>query len=245
MLSVQGLVVKRSESFSLTIGELELADKKILCVTGPNGSGKTTFIQCLAGILTPSRGSITLDGQAVCSQLRSVRTHIGYIPDEEDWFVKELSAKEYFELLESVYRKAGVSSAMQKQVRRLAKILHFTMFDQPLANLSHGNKKKVQIIAGLLHQPKIIIADELRNGLDPLSIIAVEQILRAEAKRGACIVAATHDLWWAERVAHNIVVLDNGQPTLHQKTSKIVKQYGSVEKLFLQLVQGNAHAAAV
>lgn len=236
MLEVTDLIVHRNKQFSLSLPKLTVAPQHILCVTGPNGSGKTTLIECLAGLLRPDHGTITLAGKPIGTDLAYIKARLGYIPDDETWFVNELSAREYLQLLQAVYVKAGVTADMQSRTAELTAALQFSAFDQPLASLSHGNKKKVQIIAGLLHEPQVLIVDELRNGLDPIAIIAAEHILRREAKRGACIVAATHDLWWAERMASDILLLVNGKPAVSAKTRAIIKKYESVEKLFTQTV---------
>jgi ABC-2 type transport system ATP-binding protein len=134
---------------------------------------------------------------------------------------------------------------MQYRLRQLSRMLHFSAFEQPLESLSHGNKKKVQIIAALLHEPKVIVLDELRNGLDPLAIIAAEELVRSEASRGACIVAATHDLWWAQRIATETLLLIDGKVAYHENTDRMLEQYGSLETLFIQLAtpRGPNHAA--
>ncbi|MEK7153601.1 MAG: ABC transporter ATP-binding protein [Patescibacteria group bacterium] len=237
ILDITNLRVRRSEAFALRIGHLRLQAGKILCVTGPNGSGKTTLIDCLTGLLAPTSGVITVCGQSVSNNLRATKAIIGFVPDDEQWFVKELCAKEYFALLQSIYIEAGVTADTGSNATRLAQSLHFTAFDQQLGSLSHGNKKKVQIIAGLMHEPKVIFLDELRNGLDPLAIIAAEELIKQEATRGACIVAATHDLWWAQRVADEIVLLIDGSVALHEKTATLVQRHGSLENLFLKTIR--------
>jgi ABC-2 type transport system ATP-binding protein len=244
LIEITNLAVKRSAQFQLQLDSLLLDSGDILCVAGPNGSGKTTLIECLAGLLSPDRGIISLAGEKVNNNLRATKSILGYIPDDEAWFVKELCAKEYFALLAEIYKEAGVDTDISARASELAKTLYFTNFLQPLEQLSHGNKKKVQLIAGLMHRPKVIIVDELRNGLDPLAVIAAERVLREEAERGACIVAATHDLWWAERMAGRILLLVNGRQAARDQTARIVKKYGSVEKLFLQVVSEAANAKA-
>lgn len=243
LLEITDLHLQRTKSFGLNIDHLALPAGAILCVAGPNGSGKTTFVECLSGLLAPHKGYVRINGTVVDNNIKNTKALLGLVPDDEAWFIKELCAKEYFELLINVYKKAGIATDMQKRVATLAKSLYFTSFTQPLEQLSHGNKKKVQLIAGLLHEPQVIIVDELRNGLDPLAVIAAEQLIKNEAKRGACIVAATHDLWWAQRVADEILLLINGEPALHDKTTKITQRYGTVEKAFLAAVgMGDKHA---
>lgn len=244
-LIVNTIQLRRSKAFCLELRKLRVQGGNILCIAGPNGSGKTTLIECLAGALTAPTVDIVVNGQRLGNNLRSTKALIGYVPDDETWFIKELCATEYFKLLTDVYIDVGMpAQKLQYRIQQLAKTLHFTDFAQPLESLSHGNKKKVQIIAGLMHAPKVIVLDELRNGLDPFAIIAAEGIVRSEAARGACVVAATHDLWWAERIANETMLLIEGAVAVHQRTETLLDTYGSLEKLFMQLAvkESSPHA---
>lgn len=226
----------RRGTFCLSIEHLEIQPSSILCVTGPNGSGKSTLLQGLSGLLAPLSGNIRLGNKEIISHLQSVKALVGYIPDDEEWLIKELSAREYLELLLLTYRAAGHSEGlMRTRIANLAKELYFTSYRQRLATMSHGNRKKVQIIAGLMHDPKLLIVDEIRNGLDPLAIKATEKILSNHARRGACVVTATHDLWWAERIANIVLLLIEGKVVIHENKEKLLEKYGSLEKLFISV----------
>lgn len=236
IVKISALSIQRSSNFQLYIKDLKLSGGDILCITGANGSGKTTLIECLAGILKPDTGTIMIEGQALSNDLRATKARIGFIPDDEDWFIGELCAVEYFDLLRHIYSEAGITAAMASNIKRVASILGFTNFKTPLRMLSHGNKKKVQLIAGLMHEPSVVIVDELRNGLDPLAILAAEDLILQQATRGACVIAATHDLWWAERIAHNVVLLHNGSVLILKDTPSLLKTYGNLESMFIQKV---------
>lgn len=236
VLQITDLEVKRSKDFSLKISQLSLEPGKILGVAGPNGSGKTTLLEALAGILQPDGGVIKVCGLPLTNNLRQTKTQLGIIPDDDGWFVAELTAHEYFGLLVKVYEQAGCR-INPLRIDNLAKRLQFTAFDQRLDSLSHGNKKKVQLIAGLMHGPRVIIVDELRNGLDPLAIIAAEQVIRSEAARGAAVVAASHDLWWSQRVTDETLLLSDGRVLVHNRTKVLVERYGSLENLFLKVAR--------
>lgn len=237
ILTVKDLFVRRSSTFDLAIPNLHIKPKEILCVTGTNGSGKTTLLECMTGLLMAERGYIRLEGHDISHNVRFTKARIGYIPDDENWLIPQLCAKEYFELLQRIYTEAGVTTDMQITCRRLTAALKFKDVFVQLGSLSHGNKKKVQIIAALMHQPSLVILDELRNGLDPFAIIAAEEIMQLEAARGATIVASTHDLWWAERIADTILLLEHGKPVIHANKNTLVRQYGSIEALFRHTLQ--------
>lgn len=238
LVTITNLRLARSRNFKLELPRLRVGAGSFLCVAGPNGSGKSTLMECLSGLLKPAQGTITICGIVQSQTPSNTRRVIGYIPDDENWFIKELSAREYFALLRSTYWSAGVTIDMQERQAVLAAKLGFTAFDIPLQQLSHGNKKKVQIIAGLLHKPAVILIDEVRNGLDPLAIIAVEALLKEEVARGACVIAATHDLWWAERVASDILLLVEGQVAFQDHTEQLLKNYDSLQDAFITIVKG-------
>lgn len=242
ILYIDNLVVRRSAEFRLRIDKLRLPPGKVLCVTGPNGSGKSTFLESISGMLKPDCGLVNIAGRPLSRNLRQTKTNIGYIPDDEEWIIRELCAQEYFDLLVHIYDKTKIPVDVRSNMIRLANSLQFTSFRRQLGQLSHGNKKKVQLIAGLMHKPKLIIIDELRNGLDPLAIMAAEKLVAYEAKRGAAVVVATHDLWWAERIANEIIILDQGCPRVQDATTNLVKQYGSLEALFIKNME-SAHGA--
>lgn len=236
-LKISSLEVVRSRNFRLKVEDFEASAGKIIGVAGPNGSGKTTLLEALTGIAKIQNGQIWLAGKILDNNLRQTKALLGYVPDDENWFVGELTAREYFKLLRGIYEDAGRTTD-ENFAAGLARQLRFVNFDQQLETLSHGNKKKVQLIAGLMHKPEILVIDELRNGLDPLAIIAAEKIVKQAARDGTCVIAASHDLWWAQRVTDQILLLDDGKPLIHDETKNLVRRFGSLEKLFIGIADG-------
>lgn len=235
ILTIDGLRVRRNSKFELTIPFLNVTPGNVICVVGANGSGKTTLVETIVGLLRPTEGYVKVSGYNAHLDHAEVKRAIGYIPDDDTWIIPELTAREYFEVLVSVQSTTKNKKIMLKRAYDLAEELMFTSFDQQLGQLSHGNKKKVQIVAGLLHDPHFIIVDELRNGLDPIAIIRAENLLKRKQMCGTAIIAATHDLWWAERFADDIVMIKRGHIVLHQETKDIVKNSGSLENKFMEL----------
>ena len=236
-LVLKNLLITRDD-FALRVPEIKLPESKSLGIIGVNGSGKSSLLQAIAGMIPVQFGKIIINGREVEKNLYRTRSEIGYIPDDEAWLINELSADEYFSLLISIYRKAGIQAELEQNVHNFTQRLSFNQFSQPLGLLSHGNKKKVQITAALMHQPQMVIVDELRNGLDPISIKIAEELLNEfTASTGGCVIAATHDVWWAERFTDSVVFLGNGKVTLQGETTSIAKKYGSLEKAFFATIE--------
>ncbi|MGZ6005139.1 MAG: ATP-binding cassette domain-containing protein [Candidatus Saccharimonadales bacterium] len=238
-LDIASVDIKRNKSFSLKIASLAVNTRGIVCLVGANGSGKTTLLETVVGLLSHEKGSIHILGSSLKLDAFDAKTKLGYIPDEDDWIIAELTAREYFDLHVAIYKEAGIRSKMAINVEDMASQLSFSSFDQRMGSLSHGNKKKVQIIVALMHEPAVIVVDELRNGLDPISIKSAENLLLQKSRQGAAVLAATHDLWWAERIAKRIIMIKDGQILLDESTKKIVKISGSLENKFMQLYGQN------
>lgn len=235
LLTIDELRVWRSRDFELYIPYLRIMPGTVTCIVGANGSGKTTLMESLVGLLPKRSGTVQVCGRDAHLDDPAVKRAVGYIPDDDGWIIPELTAREYLALLVQVQDEASNKWLLQNRIEHLAQQLLFTSFDQQLGSLSHGNKKKVQIIAALLHDPHFIIVDELRNGLDPIAIHRAEQLLAQRSIAGAAVIAATHDLWWAERFAHEIIMIRRGIVILNDYTQNIVEQAGSIEARFMEL----------
>lgn len=235
VLHVMYLRLNRTKKFKLSIDELKVHEGEIACIAGANGSGKTTLLEIITGLIQPRSGGIYICGNNSTVDSKAFKRLIGYIPDDDNWIIPELTPREYFTMLISVYSDAGITHNMHRRLRLLAKQLLFDAYDIQMGALSHGNRKKVQIISALIHQPELLIVDELRNGLDPVVIKRAEALLKAESNNGTAVLAATHDLWWAERFADNIVMLKDGSMIYKASTTDICHDYGSVESKFMEL----------
>ncbi|MEI6477666.1 MAG: ABC transporter ATP-binding protein [bacterium] len=240
LLTVSSLVIRRSRSFTLAIPHFELLSGKITSLVGANGCGKTTFLEGLTGLVTPQGGEIRINGYVQDGRQIEAKRHVGYIPDDDSWIIPELTAAEYFKLLISLAPKEE-EKTLEKRTTELSSLLDFNAIDMQTGALSHGNRKKVQIIAALMRRPKVLIVDELRNGLDPIVIRVAERLVQAEAQAGTAVLAATHDLWWAERFSDQVAILADGDIVLREKTARIQEEWGSLENCFLELCAGGIH----
>jgi ABC-2 type transport system ATP-binding protein len=237
-LHVEDLVVQRGP-FQLNVHGLKLAAGRLTCIAGANGSGKTTLLETITGLLPKVAGTVYIAGRSLGPDALQAKRLIGYVPDDDAWIIPELTAQEFFTLVATVYKPTGVPAALERS-RKLAADLMFTGAGQQLGSLSHGNRKKVQLISALMHDPALLIVDELRNGLDPIVILRAENLLRSLTSKGMAVLAATHDLWWAERFSDDLIMLDSGSIVLQAPTKTVVKDAGSVEAKFLSLYGARA-----
>lgn len=235
VLEIDGLDFRRNRNFLLSIDGLAVKAGEVVCVVGANGSGKTTLMETAVGLLSPAGCTVMIHGKKLQLDAPDAKKLIGFIPDDDNWIIGELTAREYFKLLKTIYREAGVTADMDENIVKFSRQLLFTQYDQQLHSLSHGNKRKVQIISALMHEPSLIIVDELRNGLDPISIHRAEALVKQRAIDGMAVFASTHDLWWAERFAKKIIMLKHGQILLQQSTVQIVTSAGSLENKFMEM----------
>ncbi|MEW1724230.1 ABC transporter ATP-binding protein [Streptomyces sp. NPDC093109] len=202
----------RAGNFTLGPLDFTLPSGKMCCLIGPNGAGKTTLIRCLLGLLTPEDGTCATLGHWPRSRDRGMLRGLGYVPDDHHELVLELSAFEYWKLCASVHAETRLEAVeMLDRATELAEQLEFTPPPEALKGYSHGMCKKTQLVAALLHSPRLLILDEPRNGLDPLGISRLEEMLRAECARGTTVLAASHDLYWAERTSDLLLLLSSGR----------------------------------
>lgn len=239
VLAMRQVIVERGQ-FKLHIDELSLRQGEIACLVGSNGCGKTTLLLTALGLL-PHTGSCSVLGVPFDGTDPAVKAHIGFIPDDPELLFAELTAREQWAVSASVirrYRKAADTEHLISRSEQLAQTLLFTPPVQLAREYSHGMRKKTQIVQALLGSPEVLVVDELRNGLDPLASKQAEDLLRRECRRGAAVLAATHDLWWAERFADHIYVLHQGR-IVAAGTSRQLRKPGEpdLEAAFCRIIE--------
>lgn len=190
-------------SFSVAAGE-------IFGLLGPNGAGKSTLIRMLTTLLPPSEGSATVNGFDIATDPNGVRRSIGVIPQAMTSDL-ELSVEEnliIYAKLHSVPRERR-----NKLIPELLASVELTQWaDKPVRNLSGGMRRRVEIARGLVHEPRVFFLDEPTTGLDPVSRVAVwEMLQRIRAERSLTILVTTHYMDEADRLCDRIAIVDHGE----------------------------------
>lgn len=216
MLEIQNLSKKYSNNSTYAIREfnLKLTKGEILCIMGPNGSGKTTTINSMLGIINLSSGKILINGLNIESL--DIKEFISYIPDET-LLIEELTGKEYIDFVGSIYNIDYLEKS-----KNLIEIFNMgNSINKLISNYSHGMKKKLQIITSFMLDREIIIMDEPFRGLDIESVLILERLIKYYSKKGKSIVIATHDPNLAEKISDKIIILLRGNIIENDYISKV------------------------
>jgi ABC-2 type transport system ATP-binding protein len=190
-------------SFSVQPGE-------VFGLLGPNGAGKSTLIRMLTTLLPPTSGTAKVGGFDVVTQADGVRRAIGVIPQAMTSDT-ELSVEENLIIFSKLY---GVPSAKRKiLIDELLAAVDLTEWrDKQVMYLSGGMRRRVEIARGLVHEPKIFFLDEPTTGLDPVSRVAVwEMIKKVKEERGLTVLLTTHYMDEADKLCDRIAIVDHGK----------------------------------
>ena len=198
-------------TFSIERGE-------IFGYLGPNGSGKTTTIRCLMGLLRPTSGAVHLLGTRVVPGQGTQHARVGYLPGEFRIWGRPRSRRALRML--AALGGRDVTAARRKE---LAARLDLNL-DRPVGDLSKGNRQKVAVIYAFQHRPDILILDEPTAGLDPLMRQAVLDLIREAADAGAVVLLSSHDLSEVSAVCSRAAILREGRLIEVAPIAQIVQQ---------------------
>ena len=224
-----GVAVVRDVDFTVEPGE-------IVGYLGPNGSGKTTTIRMLAGLIEPSSGRVEFDDRDVGDDLIAFRRRLGYIP-EEPFLYPFLSGREYLELIGRL--RELPDALMQDKITRFLDLFGILgAADQSIASYSKGMRQKVLISAALLHDPEIVILDEPNSGLDVTTTLVLRSLVQALASEGRMIIYSSHLLEAVERAASDVLILHEGRVVAHDSVDRLrgLMELPSLEQVFRRLV---------
>lgn len=224
-----GIPAVRDVSFSVKPGE-------ILGYLGPNGSGKTTTVSIVVGLLDPTGGRVLFDGHDVQADPVGFRRRVGYVPEEPHLY-PFLSGREYLQL---VGRLREIASATLE--RRIEGLLHLFGLgrdtDQSIGSYSKGMRQKILISAALIHDPDLLIFDEPLSGLDVTTALVFRHLVRTLADRGKTILYSSHVLEVVEKLCSRVIVLHRGRVVADDSVEHLreLMARDSLEDVFAQLV---------
>ena len=219
IIETKKLTIYYGKSMGITDVDLIVEEGEIFGFIGPNGAGKSTTIRTLLGLIHPTSGSAKIFGRDVTKFGPEINEQIGYLPSEV-FYYDGMRAIDLLRYSGSFYKKD--SKAIEKRIKELAAYLDLDL-KRKIDDLSYGNKKKVGIIQGLLHEPKLIILDEPTGGLDPLMQQKFFALLREENKKGVTILFSSHILSEVQKLCDRVAIIKDGKIIKVEKISSLAE----------------------
>ncbi|HUI29644.1 MAG TPA: ABC transporter ATP-binding protein [Candidatus Acidoferrales bacterium] len=208
VITVQQVTKKFPSVVALDKITLEINEQEFFGLLGPNGAGKTTLMSLLAGYLSADEGTIVVSDQVISQANLELKKEIGFVPQSIALY-DELSAQDNLEMFGGLYDVE--SGILTERIReKLNAVGLYERRKDKVKTFSGGMKRRLNIIASLLHDPRILLCDEPTVGVDPQSRNAIFDYLETLNRQGKTIIYTTHYMEEAERLCSRIAIIDHG-----------------------------------
>lgn len=203
---------------------------------GPNGAGKSTTMKMMTGILVPSSGKVTVFGKDPFRYRKEICREIGVLFGQKSQLWWDLSAEDTFELLKKIYRIPD--KTYEKNIKKYADVLDIHRFlGQPVRQLSLGQRMRLELMACLLHDPKVLFLDEPTLGLDVVVKRQIRDLLQG-LKGDTTLILTSHDMKDIDSVCERLIVIDNGLKIVDDDIDKVRRTYGNIERVKIKIKEG-------
>ncbi len=222
ILKISNVTKKFGDFLAVDNLSMQVNEGVIFGLLGPNGAGKTTTIRMITNILFPDQGEILIMGEQINPNLKN---KIGYLPEERGLYKKN----KVIEQLEYFGRLKGLSQreANHRAKFWLNKVGANGWENKKIEELSKGMAQKVQFIATVLHNPKILILDEPFSGFDPINTELIKNIILEMKANGTTIILSTHQMYQVEQLCDEILMINQGKVVLSGNLREVKKEFGT------------------
>lgn len=204
IIEIRNLTKFYGKSRGIIDVSFEVKEGEIFGFIGPNGAGKSTTIRTMLSLIYPTSGSALIFGKDCVKYGHEIRKSIGYLPSEV-FYYDDMKVIDLLKYSASFYGRTDM-----ERIAYLAETMDLDL-TRKIDDLSYGNKKKVGIIQGLLHSPKLIILDEPTSGLDPLMQQKFFNLIRSENKNGATVLFSSHILTEVQKLCSRVAIIKEGR----------------------------------
>lgn len=227
---------KGAEDFSVSNLDLKIDEKEIFGLLGPNGAGKTTLISMLSSLIKPTSGSFSINGLTYQENKKELKQHIGIVPQEYALY-PSLTAFENLSYFGSTYNLKG--NLLTENIHHHLEILGLSKFaNKKISTFSGGMKRRINLIASILHKPRVLFLDEPTVGVDVQSKNVILNHLKELNKSGTTMIYTSHHLNEAEDFCTRVAIIDNGIIISKGKPKDLVLAHESannLEEVFLAI----------
>ena len=223
-IAITGLTKTYASGFKALIDvDLTIRRGEILALLGPNGAGKTTLISIVCGIVTPSGGTVTVDGHDIITDYRTTRSMIGLVPQELTTDAFE-TVWDTVSFSRGLFGKAAKPAHIEKVLKDLSL---WDKKDSRIKELSGGMKRRVMIAKALSHEPMVLFLDEPTAGVDVGLRKDMWELIRGLRESGVTIILTTHYIEEAEAIADRIGVINKGRIVLVEDKAELMQKLGT------------------
>ena len=209
IITVENLVKRYNGHTAVDGISFEINRGEIFGLLGPNGAGKSTIISILCCLLEPTLGSVVIDGSDIRKNANNIKKIIGVVPQEISLY-HTLTARENLAFYGKIYGLSG--RTLKSRVEALLDMVGLTeRADDLLEGYSGGMKRRINIAAALLHEPRILYMDEPTTGVDPQSRRRIYDTIQDLNRQGMTVLLTTHQMEDAEKLCHRIAIVDRGK----------------------------------
>ena len=227
---------KDAENYSVSSLDLFIEEKEIFGLLGPNGAGKTTLISLLCSLIKPTSGSFTINGLNYKNDSKTLKQYIGIVPQEYALY-PTMTAFENLKYFGSMYGLKG--KKLTSKINDALEILGLLEFaHKKISSFSGGMKRRINLIASILHEPKILFLDEPTVGVDVQSKNVIIQYLKDLNARGTTIIYTSHHLNEAEHFCTRVAIIDHGKIITKGEPKALIaaeKGANNLEDVFIEL----------
>lgn len=238
ILSIQNVIKRYHNHTAVDDVSFNIPKGKIFGLLGPNGAGKTSLIRIITTITRPDAGQVLLDGEPINNRTPE---KIGYMPEERGLY-KKMKVGEHLKYLG---RLKGLSEAECKSKMEywMEKFEITDWYKKKIEELSKGMQQKIQFIATVLHDPKLLILDEPFSGLDPVNTNLIKDEIDRLNQEGTSVIFSTHRMEQVEEVCERIVLINQGKKILEGQVSDIKNEHK--ENIFRMNLDGSIDKSLV
>ena len=204
IIKVTNLTKYYGKSRGIVDVSFDVKEGEIFGFIGPNGAGKSTTIRLLLSLIHPTSGNAQVFGKNVLTQGTEIRRDIGYLPSEVFYY----EGMKVIDLLK--YSASFYKRECTQRMHELSELMELEL-NRRISDLSYGNKKKVGIVQGLLHSPKLLFLDEPTSGLDPLMQRKFFDLIRKENAKGVTVFFSSHILGEVQRLCNRVGIIREGK----------------------------------
>jgi ABC-2 type transport system ATP-binding protein len=225
VLEIAGLVKRYGERTAVASIDLAVRRGEIFGLLGPNGAGKTTTISIACGVIPATSGTVKVAGHDIASEPAAAKRAIGLVPQDLALY-EDLSARQNLQFFGSLYGLVG--GELDKRIAHALEIAQLVdRADEQAKTFSGGMKRRLNLVAGMLHEPTLLVLDEPTVGVDPQSRIHIFDAIRALRDRGMTIIYTSHYMEEVEELCDRVAIVDAGKVVAQGTLAELARDHAA------------------